>query len=213
MKWYSKLLSCFFLLCYLSPALSANNITVKGLFGGAALLIIDGEQVLLKKGKKKSGVKLINATSQYADLEINGKRERVGLSKQVGGQYQVSRTKMVRIASKKGGHHWVRGLVNGRGVEFLVDTGASVIAMNLSTAKRLGIDYEKGKVTSISTANGIAEARLVNLRKVTIGEITHYNIAASVSLDNALSVTLLGNSFLSRVNLRTDNGVLIMEAK
>lgn len=202
-----------FLSCLSTLVLSANSVTVKGLFGGAALLIIDGEQVLLKKGKEKFGVKLIDASSKDAVLEINGKRQRVGLSKQVGGQYQTARTKTVRLASGRGGHHWVRGQVNGRSIEFLVDTGASLIAMNISTARRLGIDYEKGAPSRIQTANGTVETRIVNLSKVTIGEITHYNISASVSLNNALTVTLLGNSFLSRVNLRTENGILIMEAK
>ncbi len=192
---------------------SANSITVKGLFGGAALLIIDGEQVLLKKGKEKFGVKLISATSKDALLEINGQRQRVGLSKQIGGQYRAPDKTIVRLTSQRGGHYWTRGQVNGRGVDFLVDTGASLIAMNISTARRLGIDYEKGERSGISTANGVVETRLVTLNKVTIGGITQYNVAASVSLNDALPVTLLGNSFLSRVNLRTDDGVLVMEAK
>ena len=192
---------------------SADSVTIKGLFNGAALLIIDGQQVLLKKGKEKFGVKLIAASSKEAVLEIGGKRQRVGLSKQIGGHYQQTKNKIVRVASKRGGHHWVRGQINGRGVEFLVDTGASLVTMNLATAKRLNIDYEKGTPSRIQTANGLVENRVVNLNKVTIGEITHYNIAASVSLDNALTATLLGNSFLSKINLSTDNGILIMEAK
>ena len=212
-RFFLIILPSIFLLYFSAFASSANSVTVKGLFSGAALLIIDGEQVLLKKGKEKFGVRLIDASSKEAVLEIDGKRQRVGLSKQVGGQYQTARAKTVRVASKRGGHHWVRGQINGRGVEFLVDTGASLIAMNLSTARRLGIDYEKGVPSRIQTANGTVETRIVNLNKVTIGEITHYNIAASVSLNNALTVTLLGNSFLSKVNLRTDNGILIMEAK
>ncbi|MFT7490777.1 MAG: aspartyl protease family protein [Pseudohongiellaceae bacterium] len=194
-------------------ASSANSVTIKGLFNGAALLIIDGQRVLLKKGKEKFGVKLITADSKEAVLEIGGKRQRVRLSNRIGGHYQQTKNKIVRVASKRGGHHWVRGQINGRGVEFLVDTGASLVTMNLATAKRLNIDYEKGTPSRIQTANGLVENRVVNLNKVTIGEITHYNIAASVSLDNALTATLLGNSFLSKINLSTDNGILIMEAK
>jgi aspartyl protease family protein len=213
MSMQARLILLAFIMCFSGSALSANSVTVKGLFSGAALLIIDGEQVLLKKGKEKFGVKLIAATSKEAVLEIDGKRQRLGLSKQVGGQYKKAKSQIVRVTSKRGGHYWVRGQINGRGVEFLVDTGASLIAMNLSTAKRLSIDYEAGTPSRIQTANGIVETRVVNLKKVTVGEITYYNIAASVSLNNALAVTLLGNSFLSKVNLSTDNGILIMEAK
>ena len=206
----------FFLICLLvisSPSWSANSVTVKGLFKGAALLIIDGEIVLLKEGKTKYDVTLIQASSKDALLEVNGKRQRVGLSKQVGGSYQESRTKVTRIASQQGGHHWVRGSINDRSVDFLVDTGASLIALNLSTAKRLGIDYQKGESIYMNTANGVAKAKLVTLAKVTVGEITHYNVKASVAMNNALSVTLLGNSFLSRTNMRIENGVLILESR
>ncbi len=85
--------------------------------------------------------------------------------------------------------------------------------MNLSTAKRLGLDYEAGTPVNLSTANGISEARLVKLKKVTIGEISQYNIEATVSLDDALPFVLLGNSFLGGVDWRRENGVLILESK
>jgi aspartyl protease family protein len=203
-----------FLLGLLSASVwSAETIMVKGLFKGAALLIVDGEQVLLKEGKTKLGITLIKASSRDAVLEINGQRQRVELSKQIGGNYRQVDTKVVRIASQEGGHHWVRGQINGNNVDFVVDTGASLVSMNLATAKRLGIDYEKGEVAYASTANGVAERRLVTLQKITVGEITHYNVAASVGLDNALPVTLLGNSFLSRNNMRIEDGVMILESK
>ena len=207
-KW---LFSVLVLLASLSWG--ADAVMVKGLFNNAALLIVDGEQVLIKKGQSKYGVTLIEATSRDAILEINGQRQRVGLSKQVGGRYQKAAKRTVRIASQRGGHHWVRGEINGGQVNFMVDTGASTIALNLSTAKRLGIDYRKGEPGYVSTANGVKEVRLVNLAKVTVGQITHHNVAASIGLDNSLSVALLGNSFLSRNNMRTENGVLILESK
>lgn len=196
-----------------NPTWAANTVTVKGLFKNKALLLIDGDQVMLKQGKTISGVKLIQANSREAVLEINGKRQRVGLSKQVGGSYQEPETKTVRIASKGNGHHWVRGKINGRSVDFVVDTGASHISLNLATATRLGIDYEKGKPGYTNTANGVKEIRVVTLDKVTIGEITVNNVKASVSLDNALSVALLGNSFLSRTNMSIENGVMVLESK
>lgn len=191
---------------------SATTVTVKGLFSGAAILIIDGQQVLLKKGVSKHGVTLIEATSRAAILDVNGQRQRVGLSKQVGANYRVPTVKTVQIASRQGGHHWVRGSVDGHAVDFVVDTGASLVSMNAATAKRLGIDYEKGKRGHMSTANGITEIRRVILSEVTIGSITRYNIEASVSLDNSLPVTLLGNSFLSKVEMRIEKGVMVLQS-
>ena len=192
---------------------SGSSITVKGLFKGAALLIVDGKHVMLKEGKTKQGITLIKATSQDALLNINGQRQRVGLSRQVGGHYQQTTPQAVRIASRRGGHHWTNGIINGRNVEFLVDTGASFISFNLSTAKRLGIDYKNGERGYLNTANGVTEMRLVNLQKVTVGELTFYNVKAAVSLNDALSVALLGNSFLNRTNMRTEDGVLILEKR
>ena len=199
------------LLMVMTTGWAADSITVKGLFANAALLIIDGEQVLLKKGKSHQGVTLIEATSRDALLEINGQRQRVGLSKQVGGNYQATTSRMVRVARQEGGHHWVRGEINGRSVDFVVDTGASNIAMGASTAKNLGIDYESGERGYVNTANGVSEVRWVTLAKVSVGAITKYNIRAGVSLNDRLPVVLLGNSFLSLVDLRTEEGVLIME--
>ena len=194
-------------------AFAADSVTVKGLFNNAALLTIDGQQVMLKQGKTKHGVTLIEANSREAVLEIKGKRHRVGLSKQVGGSYQQADKRTVRIASQGNGHHRVRGEINGHNVEFLVDTGASFISLNHSTAKRLGIDYKNGQRGFSRTANGVKEIRKVKLDRVTVGSITHYNVDASVSLNDALPVILLGNSFLSRTNMRIENGVLILESR
>jgi aspartyl protease family protein len=205
------ILSCLTLssLCF---QVSAKTVTVKGLFSGAAILVIDGEQVLLKKGKSKYGVTLVEATSRDAILDINGKRQQVVISKQVGGDYETPTVKTVRIASRQGGHHWVQGRINDYAVDFIVDTGASLVSMNAVTAKRLGINYEKGEPGYMSTANGVTEVSRVILSEVTIGSITHYNIEASVGLDNSLPVTLLGNSFLSKVKMRVENGVMILES-
>ncbi len=194
-------------------AIAATRVAVKGLFKGSAVLVINGEQVLLKEGKSKHGVKLITATSRDALLEIDGVRQRVGLSSQVGGSYQTPSKKVVRIASQAGNHHWVRGRINGRSIDFLVDTGASLIKMNLSTAKRLGIDYTKGRSSLNSTANGIVESKRITLERVTIGEITLHNVGAAVMLNDALQTVLLGNSFLSRVNMQIDKGVLVLQTK
>lgn len=192
---------------------AADNITVKGLFKNTIVLTVDGQQLLIKKGQTKQGITLVESSSKQAVIEVGGQRQTVTLSSQVGGSYQAPDKRVVRIASQQGGHHWVRGQVNGRNVDFVVDTGASVISMNLSTAKRLGIDYEKGREGLASTANGLKEVRSVLLEKVTIGSITQYQVAASVHLDDALPVVLLGNSFLSKVDMRTEAGVLILEAR
>ena len=195
------------------PSLAQDNITVKGLLKNMVVLTINGQQVLIKKGQTKQGITLVESDSKQAVIEVGEKRQVVTLSSQVGGSYSAPEKRVVRIASQEGGHHWVRGQINGRGVSFVVDTGASVISMNLSTAKRLGIDYEKGRSAWASTANGVKEVRSVMLESVTVGSITQRQVAASVHLDDSLPVILLGNSFLSKVDMRIEAGVMVLEAQ
>lgn len=210
-------LSCTCILlafCMSVDANAAESVMLKGLFGKkSALIAIDGEDYVLKIGKKKQGVLLVAIEGQEVVISVNKQKQRLSLSKQLSVGYKEPESKIVRIASQRGGHYWVKGHVNGGAVDFMVDTGATSIAMNQSTARRLGVDYTKGEPVRMSTANGITQGMRVVLNKVTIGAITQYNIPATVSLNNALSVTLLGNSFLSGVDMRTENGVLILEAQ
>lgn len=174
--------------------------------------MINGKETVVKVGKTKSGVTLIDIKNSVALLEVNGQRQQVSLSKQISGSYKKPLSRIVRIPSQEGGHYWVKGEMNGFSVDFIVDTGATMISMNLSTAKRLGINYEAGKGIRLSTANGITKAWLVEIKKVTVGKITKYNIAATVSSDDALPAVLLGNSFLNGLDISIENGVLILES-
>ena len=208
-----KLIIAFLLFCLPLLSVASTHVEVKGLLNKkSAILVVNGDQILLKVGKTKHGVKLLSVTSREAVLLIDGQRHRVGLSKKIGGAYKKPTHQVVRIASQEGGHFWVQGQINGRPLRFVVDTGASTIAMNLSMAKRLGVDYKNGQPGLTQTANGPKEVRVVNLSKVTVGSITQYNVAATVSMDDALPVVLLGNSFLSKINMRTESGVLILES-
>jgi aspartyl protease family protein len=209
-----KIIVCIYLLMPISTY-AVESVELKGIFGKkAVLLLIDGKETMIKFGKAKRGVTLLEIDGKRVSLEVDGVRQQISLTKQLTGSYKKpSIKKTVRMSRKEGGHYWVRGLVNGFPVDFLVDTGATTISMNLSVAKRLGIDYRKGRVVQVSTANGLSEAAIVTLNKVSVGEITQYNIAATIMLNNSLPVVLLGNSFLGGVHMRTDNGVLILESK
>jgi aspartyl protease family protein len=196
------------------PVGAIDTLQLKGIFGKtSALFEIDGKDKVFRVGKTQHGITLLEVTSQNVLVDIDGERQYLTLSKQTTASYKKPTVRTVRVSSGEGGHYWVQGKVNIHSVNFVVDTGATNISMNLSTAKRLSINYQDGQPVRMSTANGVKEARLVTLKKVTIGEITQYNIAATVSLDDSLPVVLLGNSFLSGVDWRTENGVLILESK
>jgi aspartyl protease family protein len=110
------------------------------------------------------------------------------------------------------GHFQVDARVDGRRVEFLVDTGASHIALRQREAARLGIHPRLSDFTvRVNTANGVTKAALVQLRSVEVGDIVVRDVPAIVHADEGLSVNLLGMSFLSKVRWTHERGKLVLE--
>mgnify|MGYP001566123485 FL=1 len=89
-------------------------------------------------------------------------------------------------------------------MRFLVDTGATLVSLAASEAKRLGINYLQGVRGRIQTANGVATAYRVKLDTVRIGDITINNVDAVVGENDAMGVSLLGMSFLNRMEMKRD---------
>jgi aspartyl protease family protein len=116
------------------------------------------------------------------------------------------------IPMGQGGHFFVDGAINGRAVRFMVDTGATTIAMGAAEAQRLGIDYQKGQRGFVGTAGGVVAAYGVNLGAVRVGEIEVPNVQATVSAAG-MPFVLLGNSFLNRFQMRRENDVLRLEMR
>ena len=99
-----------------------------------------------------------------------------------------------------GGHFNADALVNGTHVRFLVDTGASDVALTRTDAQRLGIDTAALNYTiSYQTANGIVRGARVMLDEVSVGAISLRNVQASVTEGDGLGMSLLGMSFLGRL--------------
>ena len=106
----------------------------------------------------------------------------------------------------------VEARVYGRTIDFLVDTGASAIALRESSAAKLGIHPSAcDHNVKMSTANGVGKAARVQLDRVEINGITVRDVAALVVPDESLSTNLLGMTFLSRVKWTHDRGRLVME--
>lgn len=204
---------CLLLLAFASSGL-AMDIEVKMLMQGSALLQIDGEQRMLRQGARSpEGVLLISADTKQAVIEIEGKRKTVTMSRGISTQFKAADKTEIRIASGEGQHYFTQGLINGRTVNFLVDTGATTIAMNRYEAERLGIDYRGGEPVTVSTANGNKTAFLVTLPSVSVGNIRVHQVQATVSTSGSPETILLGNSYLSKVDLKIDQGVLVLREK
>lgn len=104
------------------------------------------------------------------------------------------------IAKASDGHYWAQGTVNGASVRFLVDTGASAVALTAADAKRLGFDPEKlNYAYKVMTANGEAKAAAVKLASVSVAGAKLADVDALV-LDKGLDASLLGMTYLGRLS-------------
>lgn len=118
----------------------------------------------------------------------------------------------VRIAAGRGGHFRVEARLNGAPVDVMVDTGATMVAMNESTARRLGIRLGPADFKyAVNTANGVARVASATLDAIEIGPVRVRNVEATIARDEALSTTLLGMSFLGKLRrYEVDRGTLVL---
>lgn len=208
-----KNLVALVLLFFVTEAL-ALDIEVKMLANGKAILQIDGKQQMLREGvRSPQGVLLVSADGKKAVIEVDGMRRTLTLTRRISTQFVAADKSLVRIASSRGGHYVTPGRINGMPVEFMIDTGATTVAMNYLQAEKLGIDYRAGRPISVNTANGVAQAFEVVLSTVAIGNIELQQVTAAVSTTAFPQVILLGNSYLGKVDMRVDSGVLVLQAK
>ena len=118
----------------------------------------------------------------------------------------------VTIDADMRGHFTASFKINGRSVDALVDTGATLVAINISTARRAGIKVAAADFTQqVNTANGPARAALARIDRLQIGRISVDDVPVVVLEDKALDGTLIGMSFLSRLKkYQVENGALLL---
>ena len=190
----------------------AANVTVVGLFPGKAVVVINGASPrTISVGQKQAeGVTLISTASNSAVFDIEGTRHTLDLGEHFavpsGG---AGANNTLRLSADTVGQFWAMGQINGKSVRFLVDTGATSVALPASAARNMGIDFTKGQRGSAATAGGVVPAWRVSLDAVTIGEITLYQIEASV-FESGLDVALLGMSFLNRLEMKRDGAQMTL---
>jgi aspartyl protease family protein len=119
---------------------------------------------------------------------------------------------MAKLELSSNGHYMTTATINGSSIPVMVDTGASTVALSFEDARRAGIrSSDLDFRMPVSTANGTAQAAPVVIRRITIGGITVEDVAAMVLPEGALSGSLLGMSFLSRLDgYEVRQGTLIL---
>jgi len=184
-------------------ALETMSILVVGLMRDHAVVQINGRQHVLKTGQSSpEGVELVQANSQSAVLQYNGMSQSYPLGSQFGGEMPPP-TELPSVSIwPTNGMYLTNGSVNGYQVDFLVDTGASAIALNAATAKRLGLDFRRAPQVGVSTASGQELAYDIMLDEVQLGAITLNNIRALVIDGAEPARALLGMSFLNQLDMQ-----------
>jgi aspartyl protease family protein len=200
----------------LSQAVQAGtDVRVVGLFSERAVVVIDGRQHVLKVGQTTpEGVRLIAADSESALFEIDGKEVAAQMDGRVTARKRTARVREFQISRNVVGMYTTVGSINGRTVSFLVDTGATRVAINAAEARRLGIDYNAvGKPMSVTTASGVERAWGVNLNTIKVGELELRNVGAVVLEGDQPAKALLGMSYLGRLEMMNSGSLMTLRKK
>ena len=198
----------------LCGAAAAADVNLNGVIGAKALVVIDGGKPRLLAAGETSpeGVKLISVAGESAVIEMGGKRETLTMGQSVrlaGGSRPVGGRSVTLIADSQG-HFITIGAINGVTVRVMVDTGASLVSMSSTEARRLGINYTAGQKAFSSTANGVVPTYRVKIDAVRLGDVTLNNVDGMVHVGDNLPIVLLGMSFLNRMEMKRDGEKMVL---
>lgn len=199
-----------------APALAATQLNVVGLFSGKAVVSINGSAPqTIAAGQTKNGVKLISADSESATFSVEGKQQtlKMGQAASVAGAGGSVNNSPVSLYADQAGHFFGNLSINGASLKYVVDTGATTVALNSGDAKFAKIDYEKGERIIMSTANGDVNAYLVKLNTLKIGTIILNNVEATVNEGGSPPYVLLGMTALNHLDMKRDNSIMTLTKK
>ena len=193
-----------------------QGIALAGSMGGKALLVIDGKPHTLAVGQSAAGVTLLQLGDGQAQVQRDGANATLRLG---GAPARLAGTPAAAVSAQEivlpvglGGHFTTVGAINGRPVQFMVDTGATVVALSQGEAERIGLDWRKAPPAMTQTANGAVPVHRVSLRAVRVGEVEVANVEAIV-MPAQMPYVLLGNSFLGRFEMRRELDVLRLQRR
>lgn len=204
--------------CALCEAAAAQAVLLSGLMGeNRALLVIDGAPQVLAVGASARGVTLRRVGDGMAEVEVGGRMATLRLGGAParlagGGSAGGEGSGEIVLPVGTGGHVMAQGQINGKAVRFMVDTGATTIALSAAEAQRIGLDYKGAPMALTHTAGGTVPVHRVMLSSVRLGEVEVSNVAAVV-LAAEMPFVLLGNSFLSRFTMRRDDDTMRLRKK
>ncbi|QNP49298.1 retropepsin-like aspartic protease family protein [Diaphorobacter aerolatus] len=193
----------------------AQQAALVGILGNKALLVIDGRSPrTLGTGESVSGIKVVSVGGDNAVVESEGTRHTLRLGDtpvHVSAQGAGGRQRLVLRADARG--HFVNaGFINGKTVQYMIDTGATLVALSQSDAQRIGLSMKDAQPVMIGTGNGNVQAQRVRLESVRAGDIELRNVDAVV-LPQPMPYILLGNSFLNAFQMTRTHDEMVLEKR
>ncbi len=210
-----------FLIVYITMLLACGSVyaetqvNVVGLFSNKAVVMVNGGMPkTLSVGQSSEGVKLLAADSSSATFLIEGKTRQLGMGQaaSIAGDSAAANASVTLYANAQG-HFISECQINSAPLKFILDTGATTVALNSGDAKFAKIDYKNGTPVRISTANGVVTAYRVIIGSLKIGSITLHQVEASIHEGGSPPIVLLGMSALNRLNMQRQNIAMTLTKK
>jgi aspartyl protease family protein len=190
---------------------AASQVSVQGVFGEKALIAIGaGTARVMLAGESVQGVRLLEVRGQQVVIDDNGKRRTLQIGFGAAPFVASEPAAIAVISADSRGQFFVSGDINGHTLRFLVDTGASVIALPRSVAEKIGVSLHASRRVLVTTANGRARAGKVLLNSVRVGGVNANLVEAVILEDAQLALPLLGMSFLKRTNMKNEGDRLTL---
>ncbi|WP_199135874.1 TIGR02281 family clan AA aspartic protease [Delftia sp. ASV31] len=204
----------------LPPLAAAQSVALSGVLGSKALLVIDGGTPrALAAGDSLQDVRVLQVSGDTAEVEIKGRRHTLRLGEapiSLGGRGAAAGDpalgRRVVLKADNRGHFIERGQINGKTMVYMVDTGASSVAIGRSDAERMGLPFLKGQPVMMRTANGDAQGWSLRLDSVRVGDVEVFGVDAVVA-PLAMPYVLLGNSFLAHVQMTRQGSEMVLERR
>ena len=190
---------------------NAQAVALSGVLGSKALLVVDGSAPrAVAAGEEHKGVQVVSVGREEAVVLVGGERRMLRL-----GESPVSlrsaATRVVLQADARG-HFINQGRINGKAMQYMVDTGASAVAIGQNDADRMGIRYRSGQPVQMQTANGVAQGWRLRLDSVHIGDVELRGVDAIVT-QQPMPLVLLGNSVLTQFNTTRSGNEMVLEKR
>mgnify|MGYP003471850236 FL=1 len=199
--------------CLGSGSAGAQDVGLAGVMGSKAMLMINGsEPQSVAVGQSLDGVKVVSVQGDQVVVEIGGRKRPLRVGQHAIGAAAADGSGKVIMTADNQGHFYTTGTVNGVSVRFLVDTGATMISLGASDARRIGLDFNRGQKGMTQTANGQSVVSKIQLDTVRIGDVSLHNVDALIH-QTEMPMALLGMSFLNRMEMQRDGSTMTLKKR